>query len=91
LADQGESDPVNDPEGVAIVNANAANVTTTLVRKGVLDVGDALAGMDYGDPVYLSDTAGKMADADPGGSVVIGEVIPGWGDTTADKLLRVDC
>lgn len=90
LADENDSAPVNDPEGVAVVTANAANITITLIRQGVLDVGEALAGMDYGDPVYLSQTPGKMADADPAATIVIGEVIPGWGYTTADKLLRVD-
>jgi len=90
LADEDASAPVNDVEGVAINSANAAGITTTLVRKGVLDVGDALAGMDYGAEVYLSATAGKLADADPGNTVVVGQVIPGWGYTTADKLLRVD-
>ena len=90
LADENDSAPVNDPEGVAVVDANAANISITLIRQGVLDVGDALAGMDYGAPVYLSQTPGKLADADPAAGIVIGEVIPGWGYTTADKLLRVD-
>jgi hypothetical protein len=38
----------------------------------------------------LSNTEGALADADPGTSIVIGEVVPGWGYPTADKLLRVD-
>ncbi len=91
LADENGSAPLNDPEGVAVTNGNQAHITVTLVRKGILDVGEALAGMDYGATVWLSATAGKLADADPGNSIVIGEVIPGWAHTTADKLLRVDC
>ena len=90
LADQGESAPVNDPEGVAIVDGSLANATVTLVRQGVVDLGNALDGMDYGATVYLSDTAGKLADADPGNGIVVGEVVPIWGETTADKALRVD-
>lgn len=91
LADENVAAPVNDPEGVAVQTANAANVTITVVRAGILDVGDALAGMNYGATVWLSATAGMLADADPGNAIVVGEVVPGWGYPTADKLLRVDC
>lgn len=89
LADQGEADQ-NDVEGVAIITANAANITITVLRKGLLDVGDALSGLDYGALVYLSDTAGKIYDEDPGNAIVVGQVVPAWGYSTADKLLRVD-
>jgi len=91
LADGNGGAPLTDPEGVAVQTANQANITITVVRAGVLDVGDALAGMNYGDTVWLSYTAGAMADTDPGASIVVGEVIPGWAYGTADKLLRVDC
>jgi len=90
LADEDVAAPVNEPEGIAITTANQANITITVVKKGLLDLGDALDGMGYGATVYLSATAGKLADADPGNAVVIGEVVPAWGATTADKLLRVD-
>ena len=89
LADE-DNAALDEPVGVAIKNANQANIATTVVRKGWLDLGDALAGLAYGATVWLSDTAGKLADADPGSHVVIGTVIPAWGTTTADKLLRVD-
>ena len=63
--------------------------TVTVVRQGLVDIGDALAGMNYGALVYLSDTDGTLADATgdhegcrPGGASA-------WGNTTADKLLRV--
>lgn len=90
LADEDGSAPLNEPEGIAITTANQANIAVTVVKKGVLDLGDALAGMDYGAVVYLSATPGNLADATAGHAVVIGEVIPAWGATTADKLLRVD-
>jgi len=90
LADQDESAPLNHPVGVAITTANAANITVTVVRKGILDLGDALASLNFDDIVYLSGTAGAMADGDPGNTIVVGRVVPGWGYTTADKLLRVD-
>jgi hypothetical protein len=89
LADQGEATE-DDVEGVAVISANVANITITILRKGLLDVGDALSGLDYGALVYLSDTPGQLADADPGNGVVVGQVVPAWGYTTADKLLRVD-
>jgi hypothetical protein len=90
LADQDEAAPLNDPVGVSIKTANQAGISVTFVRKGLLDLGDALAGLDFGAMVYLSATAGAMYDSDPGNAIVVGTVVPGWGYTTADKLLRVD-
>jgi hypothetical protein len=90
LADENGSAPLNEPEGIAITTANQANITVTVVKQGIIDVGDALAGLDYGATVYLSQTAGLLADADPANGVVIGEVVPAFGATTADKLLRID-
>jgi hypothetical protein len=90
LADENAGAPLDHPVGVAIIEANAANITITAVRKGLIDLGDALDSLDYDAIVYLSATAGKLADADPGNTKVVGRVVPGWGYTTADKLLRVD-
>jgi len=90
LADQDESAPLNHPVGVAITTANAANITITAVRKGTIDLGDALSALDYDQVVYLSGTPGMMSATDAGNSIVVGRVVPAWGATTADKLLRVD-
>lgn len=90
LADEDGSAPLNEPEGIAIKAALQANDTITIVKKGLLDIGNVLTALNYGAPVYLSDTAGKLADADPGNAVIIGEVWPSFGASTADKLLRVD-
>lgn len=90
LADENGSAPVNEPEGVSIKTALQQNDTVTIVKKGYLDIGNVLTALAYGAPVYLSATAGKLADADPGNAIVIGEVWPAFGNTTADKLLRVD-
>ncbi len=76
--------------GVAITSANQANITITAVRKGLVDVGDVLAGLAYMADVFSSGTPGLMADAVVGGLDPIGQVVPAWGHTTADKLLRVD-
>jgi len=90
LADENGLAPVNEPEGITLRTAIAANDTVTVVKKGIIDLGDALGGLDYGAIVYLSATPGQLADADAGNTVVIGEVVPLWGHTTADKALRVD-
>lgn len=74
--------------GIAL-NAAAAGATVTIVNQGIVDVGDALDGLNYGADVYVSDTDGQFgsAAADATVDVICGQVIPGWGHTTADKLL----
>lgn len=90
LADADAAAPANEPDGVAIKTAAQANDTITHIIDGIVDLGDALDNLDYGDSVYLSATAGKMADADDAGTnIIVGEVVPSWGATTADKLLWV--
>lgn len=84
-----------DVVGIAVTSANAAGVTITVLRQGLVDVGDALDGIDYGSKVYLSeDTAGVLDDAEPGTTsniiVEVGTVVPVWGSTAGDKVLRVD-
>lgn len=75
--------------GGIVTGDDGAN-TLTLVRKGLVDVGDALAAMSFGDVVYLSDTDGILDTASGTVTVQIGHVVPGWGATTPDKLLAVD-
>lgn len=76
--------------GIACVTATLANMTTTVMQRGLLDVGDALDALNYGVPVYLSDTDGTLADSAGTTSVVVGRVVAAWGDTSGDKLLAVD-
>lgn len=80
------------PVGVAITTANYANATISVVKKGIIDVGDALDSLAYDLPIYLSDTDGVMGSAatDSTVDVIIGRVVAGWGDTAGDKLLLVD-
>lgn len=75
--------------GIAINNAGAG-LAVTFVRKGIIDVGNALSALTYDDDVYLSDTDGTLADTHGTETLIVGTVVPGWGHTTADKLLRVD-
>jgi hypothetical protein len=60
------------------------------VRKGWIDIGDALSALAYDADVFLSDTDGTLATTAGTVSKIIGTVVPAWGATTADKLLRVD-
>lgn len=76
--------------GICIESATVAGLTVSYVQEGIVDVGDALAGLSIGALVYASDTAGGLADAAGTQSSVVGRVIPGWGNgATPDKLLSV--
>src|SRR5436190_3580070 len=79
----------NQIRGIA-VNSAVAGETITPMKKGVLDIGDALSSYSYGVPIYLSDTDGTLANTAGSQSVIVGRVIAAWGNTTADKLLLVD-
>lgn len=74
--------------GIA-VNAAAAGATVTIINQGIVDVGNALDALNYGADVYVSDTDGQFSTevGDSTVDVIVGQVIPGWGHTTADKLL----
>ena len=73
-----------------LLNTVAANRTGTVLRTGIVDMGDILGDLDYDADVYLSATDGLLADAGVGTSKIVGTVFPGFGNTTPDKLLRVD-
>lgn len=74
--------------GIALTDGPVGAAVTVLLR-GLLDIGAALSSMSYGAAVYLSDTDGTLADAAGTVSKIVGYVVPGWGNTTADKLLSV--
>jgi hypothetical protein len=69
--------------------AVGADGGVTILGNGSIVAGIDLSGLSYGDRVYLSDTAGALADAAGTVSVCIGRVIPGLASTTYDKLLLV--
>ena len=77
------------PGGIAL-HAAAAGEAVTFVRQGIVDLGEAVAGMNYGALVYLSDTDGTLADATGTTTKVVGQVTSGFAATTADKLLRIE-
>ena len=76
--------------GGILLNGGAAGTAVTFVKRGLLDVGDALAALTYDDDVFLSDTDGTLADAAGTVSKIVGQVYPGFGNTTPDKLLSVN-
>jgi hypothetical protein len=77
--------------GVSVTTADYANATISVMKQGILDVGDALDALAYDLPIYNSDTDGGMANAaDATTDVTIGRVVAGWADTAGDKLLLVD-
>jgi len=77
--------------GIAINGASLAGITITAVRKGIINVGDALSALAFDADVFLSNTDGTLATSQGTGAYIIGTVVPAWNATTADKLLRVDC
>lgn len=80
----------NQVRGIALHVADYANATISAIKRGIIDIGDALDALNYGVPVYLSNTDGVLADAAGTQAVIVGYVIPGWGDTAGDKLLLVN-
>lgn len=77
-------------DGGLSLNTVPAGGTVTALRLGWLDLGAALDGLAYDADVWLSDTDGKLADAAGTVAKRVGTVVPAWGQTTADKILRVD-
>jgi hypothetical protein len=70
----------------------AAGEALTVVRRGLMDGWSNLPA--YGAPVFVSNTAGALADAAGTASIVVGYVVPVFGTTlgtAADKALMVEC
>lgn len=85
----GTTAPEANFQGVATIASDRIGQAITVVRDGLLDVGEALAALAYGDPIYLSDTDGTLGTTAGTVSVIVARVVPGWGGLTSDKLLRV--
>lgn len=92
LADASTAPLAGNAQGIALRSANAAGANgVTILRKGIVYLGAALDGLAFDAPVYLSDTAGKLADAAGTVSVIVGTVVPIHADeTTPAKALRID-
>lgn len=77
-------------KGGLALNTAAAGETVTALRKGLVDLGNALGDLTYDDDVFLSDTDATLSDTAGTVSLIVGTTVPAWGATTADKLLRLD-
>ena len=75
--------------GIAL-NSVASGETLTVLKKGEVDLGDALDSLTYDDDVFLSDTDGTLADSAGTVSKIVGTVVTGYANSTPDKLLRVN-
>ena len=85
----GSSTTENNIEGFAAIESDRVGQAITVVRDGILDIGNALSAVAIGAPLYVSDTDGQIATSAGSNSMIIGRCVPGWGSLTADKLLLV--
>ncbi|HEX5704864.1 MAG TPA: hypothetical protein VFX97_16825 [Pyrinomonadaceae bacterium] len=80
-----------DAYGMAVKTV-PAGLPVTAIRRGVIE-GFDLTDQDYGEQIFLSDTAGAIADAAGTVSKVVGDVTSVHTHLmggTPDKLLRVN-
>lgn len=89
LADASSASAAGQKRGMALISA-APNITVTALKRGKVDVGNALSSLDFDAPVYLSDTPGTLADTTGTVTVFAGAVTAGWASTTPDRLLWID-
>lgn len=89
LSGASDATELGDPF-IALRTVAASHPLTAVKAPAWLDMGEALASLNFGAKVYVSDDAGELADAAGTVSKVAGTVVPGFGATTPDKLLRVD-
>lgn len=73
--------------GIAL-ELNVASGIVSMLQRGVL-FGYDLSGLNYDDPVYLSNTAGALADAAGDNSVLVGRVVSVT-DPDKTKVLYID-
>lgn len=92
LGNASSAGEVGTLRGIALTNEKYLGDSVTLLRHGLLDFGNGLDGMDVGDPIFLSDTDGTLADA--AGTVttaIVGYVWPVWEhDRVVKKLAYIN-
>lgn len=74
---------------LASASVIAGESLTAFERPVLMDLGEALDGLNYGDKVWLSDTDGALATEPGTCDVVVGTVVPGFARVTAEKLLKL--
>lgn len=88
LADA-SSGQANGCRGIALTGAGAGEPITYLMSGSVY--GFTLSGADFGDAIYLSNTAGALDDASGGDvAVAVGRVFPVHDGSTPSKVLFVN-
>lgn len=75
--------------GIAL-NGGISGEGVDVLRRGVVDLGNAFTSMGYDDIVYLSNSDGVLGDAQGTVERIVGSTVPGLGSKTPDKLLRVE-
>lgn len=79
---------VGTGEGVCIVRQ--VN-TITILKKGVIWLGEGvLDALNFGAPVYLSNTDGTLADSAGTVNKLVGHVVPLYGHSPIKKGLRLN-
>ena len=77
-------------DGYIVSKSVAAGETATAVRRGLIDLGAALAALNFGANVFLSDTDGVLADTAGTVSKIVGRVVAVYGNgATPDKMLEL--
>ncbi len=85
-SDANGSSPANRFRGIALQTVKAGQTFDNLIE-GYIQ-GYDLSGLAYDAPVYVSDTAGALADAAGTTSLLVGRVVP-LNDKDKTKILRV--
>lgn len=86
VADGNGSSPANRFRGIALMAASAGKAVSVLQRGAVY--GFTLSSLAYDAAVYVSDTAGSLADAAGTTSLAVGKVMP-LSDKDISKVLYV--
>lgn len=93
----GEYEPGGENGGVCISTVRTAHAPVSVLKKGVLELGDAIAALDFDATVYAG-ADGSLDDSDTAADGTtpnqrVGYVMAGLGEgdgSTPKKLLRVD-
>ena len=90
--DLGKATDAAEARKGGMVVKREGNGVVTVLRRGIVDVGDALSALTYDDDVHLSDTDGRLADAAGSTANIVATVVPIWSNPSAvaDKALRIE-
>lgn len=75
--------------GIALKDVIAGQ-SLTVLRMGLIDIGDGMTALAFNATLFLSDTSGAIDTAAGTGSYILGYVDSAWAATAADKLMFVN-